>query len=128
MKRLAIATALALTALTASASPAAAAEITVTSIVCPDTYKSAWVPAGSPGDKNLNGAVCVKAKRSVDELLLVTVTVNVESGGCPAGQHAVPAAYRPAADQNQNSIVCYEPTGKGSWNDDTLVPTAISFQ
>lgn len=128
MKRLPVVLATAATALAATAAPAAAADITVSSILCADNYKSAWVPAGSAGDANGNGAVCVKGKRRVDEIRIVTVTVSAESGGCPTPYLAVAAITSPDYDANQNAIVCYDPSGKGTWTDDLALITDISIQ
>ncbi|MDQ3936047.1 MAG: hypothetical protein M3340_15605 [Actinomycetota bacterium] len=129
MKRLALVTALALVVLAASASSAAASTVTVSSIVCADSsYKPAWVAAGSAGDKNGNGAVCVKGKRAVDELWILTVTVSIESGGCESpADHLTAASFNGTVDTNQNGLVCYDPAGKGRWADDLSIPTSITF-
>lgn len=131
MKRLALTSALAVAALAASASSAAASELTVSSIACWDsTYKPAWVAAGSAGDKNGNGAVCVKGKKVVDEAFILTVTVSIESGGCESpSAYLTPASFSTATDANQNGFVCYDPTsGKGRWADDLSIPTGIVIQ
>ncbi len=130
MKRLALTTAVTLAALAASASSAAASELTVSSIVCRDsTYKPAWVATGSSGDANRNGAVCVKGKRAVDEAFILTVTVTLESGGCEStSAYMVAASFNSATDANQNGFVCYDPAGKGRWADDLSIPTGIVIQ
>ena len=127
MKKIALATALATTILGLSASSAAASQITVSSIVCPDTYKPTWVAVGSTGDTNRNGAVCVKGKGAIDETYVIKVTVTVASGGCPSGSFAVSATMYPTYDANQNGIVCFNSTGKGSWADDITLVSGISF-
>ena len=129
MKRLALISALALAALAAAASPAAASELTVSSIVCADsTYKPAWVAAGSAGDRNGNGAVCVKGKKVVDELWILTVTVSIESGGCESpSAYLTAASFNAGVDANQNGLVCYDPSNKGRWADDVSIPTSITF-
>jgi hypothetical protein len=129
MKRLALITALTLAAVAAFATTAAASELTITSIVCRDsTYKPAWVPAGSAGDKNGNGAVCVKGKRLVDEAFILTITVSIESGGCESpSAYLTAASFNSSLDANQNGVVCYEPTNKGRWADDLSIATGISF-
>ena len=44
---------------------AAAADVSVTSIVCLDSnYKPTWVAKGTNGDKNLNGAAASGATRA----------------------------------------------------------------
>jgi hypothetical protein len=129
MKRLVITTAAAaVVALGVTASPAAA-DVTVTSIVCADSSaKGTWVPAGTNGDKNLNGAVCLKGKKGTDELFLLTTTMAGTSGGCPAGSNAVQAIYAPGSyDANGTGIVCFNPSGKGSWSDDAYVLTSLTF-
>jgi hypothetical protein len=129
MRRLAITTAAALAVGLGITAAPAAADTTVTSIACLDTYKPAWVAKGTNGDKNLNGAVCLKGNKGIDERFLLTVTIVGTSGGCPTGSTAVSALYAPGAyDANGTGIVCFNPTGKGSWSDDAYVLTGISFQ
>ena len=118
-----------LAVLAASAPAAFASEISVSSILCADsTAKPTWVPIGSPGDANRNGAVCVKGKKAVDELRIISVTMSIESAGCSSGSYVVSSSLNPVVDSNQNEIVCYAPTGKGSWSDDLASVTALSIQ
>ena len=129
MKRLLVTTATtAVVALGVTAAPAAA-DTTVTSIVCLDSSaKPTWVTAGTNGDKNLNGAVCMKGKKGVDELRLITTTVSGVSGGCTSPYTAVYVMYAPAGvDANGTGVVCYD-AARGSWIDDAYVVTSISFQ
>ena len=127
MKRLLVTIALATAALCASVSPAAANDITVSSILCADsTYKAQWVPVGTSADANRNGAVCVKGKKAVDETRILTITVSLDSAGCPTGSTALTATIAPLADVNKNGIVCYSATGK--WSDDLATLTGISVQ
>jgi hypothetical protein len=127
MKRLLATFALVTAVLCASASTAAANEITVSHILCADsTYKAQWVPAGSAGDTNKNGAVCVKAKKVVDELRVFTITVTLNSAGCATGSSAISASLNPSADANLNGIVCYSTTGK--WSDDLATLGGLSIQ
>ena len=129
MKKLLLTTALALTVLGATASTAAATEITVSSIVCADsTAKPMWGPIGASGDKNGNGAVCVKGKRATDDVMVLTITVSYSSvgGGCKSTAYkliSVQASPNPGLDVNQNGLLCYDPTGKGTLADDITLTT-----
>ena len=126
MKRIALTTFIATAVLAASASSAAAATITVSAPLCPDGYSGKWVAAGTSGDTNKNGAVCVKANRTVDDYRIVTFTVSIASGGCESGYYTVSSYLNPGYDANQNSVICFNPTGKGSWRDDITVLTGLS--
>jgi long-subunit fatty acid transport protein len=126
MKRIALTTVIATAVLAASVSSAAAAQITVSAPLCPDGYTGQWVAAGTSGDTNKNGAVCVKAKRTVDDYRIVTFTLSIESGGCASGYYAISSYLNPSYDANQNSVICFNPTGKGSWKDDITLLTGLS--
>ena len=121
MKKIILTTAVATAAaIGSSAAPAAAdpVEVTVSQIVCPDTYKPVWVNAGTSGDKNYNNAVCFKGKKFVDDLRIIKITLWLDSQGCPAPSFAVTGGVVPEVDQNLNGVICYDPNARVKYTDD----------
>ncbi len=132
MKRLILTTAIAAVAAAAigsSAGPAAAepVEVTVSQIICPDTYKPMWVNAGTSGDKNYNSAVCFKGKRYVDEVRVIKITLWLDSLGCAAPSFPVAGTINPEVDANLNGIICFDPAAKRPWTDDVATLAGLAL-